>query len=208
MKILIADDHLVVRKGLIQIVKEEFPQVMMEEVSTGDDALEKLQNNSYDLAILDINMPGINGLDIVRKSVTLGLLTPILILTSLPEEQYAVRVLRAGAYGFIGKERAGEEIANAIRKILSGRKYITDTLSEQLAEDLGMDPDKVPHESLSDRETEIMNLLAAGKTVSEISRTLSIAVSTVSTYRLRIFEKMRFRTNADLMRYVASLKSL
>jgi two-component system invasion response regulator UvrY len=208
MKILIADDHLVVRKGLILIVKEEFPEVEIEEAGTGDHALEKLRNQTYDLAILDINMPGVNGLEITRKKVAEGLSTPILILTSLPEDQYAVRVLRAGASGFIGKERASEELANAIRKILSGRKYITDTISEQLAAGLGSDPDKAPHESLSDREIEIMYYLAAGKTVSEIAQTLSIAVSTVSTYRLRVFEKMKFENNADLMRYVTSLKSI
>ncbi len=209
MKILIADDHLVVRKGLIQILMEEFPMAVIEAVRTGDEAFEKMQHNQYHLAILDINMPGTNGLDVVRKSVSSGITTPILVLSSLPEDQYALRVLRAGAYGFIGKEKAVEELANAIRKILSGRKYITDAVSEQLlAIGLGSDPSKAPHESLSAREVEIMNLLAAGKTVSEIAEELSIAVTTVSTYRLRLFEKMNFQNNADLMRYVSSLKSL
>jgi two-component system invasion response regulator UvrY len=205
MKFLIADDHLVVRKGLIQIIREEFPHVLIEEASSGTEALEKLGSQPYDMAILDITMPGINGLDVVRQAKTGGVTTPMLVLTSLPEDQYAVRVLRAGAHGFIGKEKAGEEITNAIRKILSGRKYIPENVSEQMARDLSSGPAKPPHESLSSRELEIMHLLASGKTVSRIAKDLSIAITTVSTYRLRVFDKMNFKNNADLMRYVISI---
>jgi two-component system invasion response regulator UvrY len=206
MKILIADDHVVVRRGLIRIITEEFPDVFTEEVGSGTEALARLSVNVYDLAILDITMPGLNGLDVVRQTVAAGIPTPLLVLSSLPEDQYAIRVLRAGAHGFIGKEQAEEELVKAIRKIVSGKKYISEDVSEQLTRDVPYSDTKAPHESLSARELEIMSLLASGKTVSEIAEGLSIAIPTVSTYRLRIFEKMNFKNNAELMRYVISIK--
>ena len=206
MKILIADDHLVVRKGLIQIIEDEFSPVLIEEVASGSDALDKLRIQTYDIAILDINMPGINGLDVVRLATAESLATPMLVLTSLPEDQYAVRVLKAGAAGFIGKEKASEELTGAIRKIISGRKYITESVSEQLARSLSTDSSKELHDGLSARELEIMKLLASGKTVSEIAAQLSLAIPTVSTYRLRVLDKMNLKNNAELMRYVISNK--
>lgn len=206
MKILIADDHGVVRKGLIQIIKEEFPQALIEEVSSGLEALDRLRLQSYSIAILDITMPGINGLDVVKQAASEALSSPMLVLTSLPEEQYALRVMKAGASGFIGKEKAGEELIAAIRKIISGRKYITESLSEQMAEGLSANPAQAPHETLSPREFEIMKLLASGKTVSEIALQLSIAIPTVSSYRRRVLDKMNFKNNAELMRYIISLK--
>ncbi len=202
MKILIADDHGVVRKGLIQIIKDEFPNADIEELNSGQEALQCLRIGTYDIAILDITMPGINGLEVVRQASAESLGTPMLVLTSLPEDQYALRVLKAGASGFIGKEKAAEELIAAIRKILSGRKYVTETLSEQMVSDLNTNPGEVPHETLSKREFEIMKLLASGKTVSEISTELDIAVPTVSSYRRRVLDKMNFKNNAELMRYV------
>jgi two-component system invasion response regulator UvrY len=206
MTILIADDHLVVRKGLVQIIQDEFPEALCEEAGGGREALEKLRAKSYDMAIVDITMPEINGLDVIRQLKSEGNKTPILILTSQPEEQYAIRVLRAGAAGFIGKEVAAEELTIAVRKILSGRKYITESVSEILAGDLSADQTKAPHELLSDRELEVMRLLASGKTVSEISEILFLSVTTISTYRNRILKKLNLRNNAELMHYAISLK--
>jgi len=205
MKILIADDYLVVRKGLIQIIVDEFPDVFIEEASSGTEALTKLRLNPYDIAILDLNMPGMNGLEVVKRIKSESISTPLLVLTSLPEDQYALRVLKAGASGFIGKETAGEELIKAIQKIRSGRKYLTAALSEQIAQELTADPSKAPHELLSARELEILKLLASGKTVSEIAATLSIAIPTVSTYRSRILDKMNLKNNSELIRYAVSI---
>jgi two-component system invasion response regulator UvrY len=206
MNLLIADDHLVVRKGLVQIILDEFPEAHCEEAGGGKEALEKLRSKSFDMAIVDITMPEINGLDVIRQLKTEGNKTPILILTSQPEEQYAIRVLKAGAAGFIGKEVAADELTLAVRKILSGRKYITESISEKLATDLSADQTKAPHELLSDREFEVMRMLASGKTVSEISELLFLSVPTISTYRNRILKKLNLRNNAELMHYAISLK--
>jgi len=206
MTFLIADDHLVVRKGLMQIIREDFPDTLFEETGSGKEALEKLRAKSYDLAILDITMPEINGLDILRQLKSENNKIPVLILTSQPEEQYAIRVLKAGASGFIGKEVAADELATAIRKILSGRKYITESLSERLASDLSDGSSKAPHEMLSDREFEVMKHLASGKTVSEIAEALFLSVPTVSTYRNRVLQKLNLKNNAELMHYAITLK--
>jgi two-component system invasion response regulator UvrY len=206
MNILIADDHLISRRGLVHFIKDDFPEAAFDEISSGKAALEKLRLNKYDIAILDISMPEMSGLDVVRQAKTENIQTPILILTSLPEEQYAIRVLRAGASGFIGKEMAGEELGLAIRKILSGKKYVSESLSEKLANDLSSDPGKAPHESLSDREFEVMKMLASGKTVSEIAEQLFLSVPTISTYRTRVLEKMHLKNNAELMHYAISQK--
>ena len=205
MNILIADDHLVVRKGLIQIIHDGFPEAFCEEAGTGKEALEKLRIKAYDIAVIDITMPEMNGLELMRQLKTENNKTPILILTSQSEEQYAIRVLKAGASGFIGKEVAADELTNAIRKILSGRKYITESLSEKLASGLSSDTEKAPHELLSDREFEVMKLLASGKTVSEISELLFLSVPTISTYRNRILKKLSLKNNAELMHYAITL---
>jgi two-component system invasion response regulator UvrY len=206
MNILIADDHVVVRKGLVQIIQDEFPDANCEEAGSGKESLDKLRKASYDIAIVDINMPDVSGLDVLRQLKTEGNKTPILILTSQPEEQYAIRVLKAGASGFIGKEVAAEELTTAIRRILSGRKYITESISEKMATDLSSDQTKAPHELLSDREFEVMKLLASGKTVSEISEQLFLSVPTISTYRNRILKKLNLRNNAELMHFAINLK--
>ncbi|MFI5149242.1 MAG: response regulator [Bacteroidia bacterium] len=206
MNILIADDHQVVRKGLVQIIRDEFPDAVCEETSGGRETLDRILNNNYDMAILDITMPDISGLDIVRQLKAGNNKTPVLILTSQPEDQYAIRVIKAGAFGFIGKEAAAEELCQAIRRILSGRKYITESLSEKLADDISSDPNKAPHELLSDREFEVMKLLASGKTVSEVSELLFLSVPTVSTYRTRVLKKLNLKNNAELMHYAITLK--
>lgn len=204
MKILIADDHLVVRKGLIQIIKEDFPDAKIEETSNGKEALASLRLQEYSIAILDITMPIISGLEVTKTAKAESIQTPILILTSHPEGQYALRVFKAGASGFIGKETAGDELTLAIRKILSGRKYITSSIAEKLADDFSNDQQKAIHESLSDREFEVMKLIAGGSTVSEIAEILHLNVTTISTYRARILEKTGLKNNAELMHYVIS----
>lgn len=206
MKVLIADDHLVVRKGLLQIIADEFPESIFDEGINGKEALEKLRTNKYDIAILDITMPELSGLEVVKQIISEGIKTPMLVLTSHPEEQYAIRVLRAGASGFISKESAGEELTTAIHKILSGRKYITETIAEKMASDLSNDTKKAQHELLSNREFEVMKLIAAGKTISEIAALLFISPPTVSTYRNRILEKMNLKNNAALMHYAMTQK--
>lgn len=201
MNILIADDHIVVRKGLIQIISDEFPNAIFDEAINGKEAMELLRSKKYDIAILDITMPELTGMDVVRQMKIEENKTPILVLTSHPEGQYAIRVLKAGASGFIGKEMAGEELTIAIHKILSGRKYITQTLAEKIAGDMSNDSNKAQHELLSDREFEVMKLIANGKTVSEIADKLFISVTTVSTYRTRVLDKLNLKNNSELMHY-------
>ena len=201
MNILIADDHIVVRKGLIQIISDEFPNAIFDEAINGKEAMELLRGKKYDIAILDITMPELTGMDVVRQMKIEENKTPILVLTSHPEGQYAIRVLKAGASGFIGKEMAGEELTIAIHKILSGRKYITQTLAEKIAGDMSNDSNKAQHELLSDREFEVMKLIANGKTVSEIADKLFISVTTVSTYRTRVLDKLNLKNNSELMHY-------
>ena len=206
MTILIADDHQVLRKGLILIIREEFPDTVFDEAATGKEALEKLRLKPYDIAVVDISMPEISGLDVISQLKTENIKTPVLILTAQPEEQYAIRVLKAGASGFIGKEAAADQLTVAIRKIISGRKYISESVSEKLAGDLSSEPVKAPHELLSDREFEVMKLLASGKTVSQISEMLFLSVPTISTYRNRILKKLGVRNNAELMHYAINQK--
>lgn len=201
MNILIADDHIVVRKGLIQIISDEFPNAIFDEAINGKEAMELLRSKKYEIAILDITMPELTGMDVVRQMKIEENKTPILVLTSHPEGQYAIRVLKAGASGFIGKEMAGEELTIAIHKILSGRKYITQTLAEKIAGDMSNDSNKAQHELLSDREFEVMKLIANGKTVSEIADKLFISVTTVSTYRTRVLDKLNLKNNSELMHY-------
>lgn len=201
MNILIADDHIVVRKGLIQIITDEFPNANFDQAINGKEAMELLRSKKYDIAILDITMPELSGMDVVRQMKIEENKTPILVLTSHPEGQYAIRVLKAGASGFIGKEMAGEELTIAIHKILSGRKYITQTLAEKIARDMSSETNKAQHELLSDREFEVMKLIANGKTVSEIADKLFISVTTVSTYRTRVLDKLNLKNNSELMHY-------
>lgn len=203
MNFLIADDHTVVRKGLKLILREEFPDSWFDESVSGNETIEKARTNQYDVIILDITMPGRNGLEILKQIKAEAIKTPVLVLSMHPEDQYATRVLRAGAAGFLSKETAAEELVIAIRKILSGRKYITGMVAEKLlAEPAGAY--KSPHEMLSDREFEVMRFIASGKTVTEIAGILSVSTPTISTYRTRILEKMQLRNNAELTHYAFS----
>ncbi len=206
MKVLIADNHYVVRKGLIQIVSIEYPEVVFDEAANGRDAYKKLMESNYHLAILDITMPEMSGLDVVRELRKEGCKTPLFVLTAQPEAQYALRVLRAGASGFLEKSASGGELIVAINRILSGKKFITESVAELLANDLLEDHSKIQHEQLSDREFEVLKLISSGKKVSEIAEKLCLSVPTISTYRRRLLEKMKLRNNAELMRYAMNHK--
>jgi two-component system invasion response regulator UvrY len=205
-KILIADDHTVVRRGLKQILLEEFPSASVTEVSDAEDLLKKVLAEPWDVVISDISMPGRSGLEVLQQIRQHYPKLPVLILSVHPEDQYAIRVLKAGASGYLNKDSASEELVKAVNRVLLGKKYITASLAEKLATSLEQDADKFPHEMLSDREFEVLKMLASGKTVSDIADQLSLSVTTVSTYRSRIMTKMNLRTNADLTLYAIENK--
>jgi two-component system, NarL family, invasion response regulator UvrY len=199
--ILIVDDHAVVRAGLRQFLMDD-PQVSkVDEADSGQQAMEALRRSRYDLLILDINMPGRNGLDILRNVTSAHPDTKVLIVSGYPERQYAVNVLKSGASGYISKESAPEELLKATHTVLGGRRYVSATLAEQLVTDLDIDSDKPIHSKLSEREFQIFCKLASGKAVSDIAHELCLSVKTVSTYRSRVLEKMNFVSNADITTY-------
>jgi two-component system invasion response regulator UvrY len=201
IKILIADDHPVVRKGLKEIIEETPDMAVRGEASTGHEVLEKVRKGDFDIVVLDISMPGGNGLDILKQLKSEKPELSVLVLSMYPEEQYAVRVLRAGASGYLTKESAPEELIAAIRKASKGGKYISSSLAEKLAFDLEIDAERPLHETLSDREYQVMRMLASGKTAKEIAKELFLSVKTISTYRSRILEKMKMKSSAELIHY-------
>lgn len=201
MKILIADDHAVVREGLKQIISETTDILVVDEANNGQEVLNKVSEHQYDIVLLDITMPGRSGLDILKQIKSNNPKLPVLILSVHPEEQYAVRTLKAGASGYLTKGSAPDELIEAIRKISQGRKYISPSLAERLAIDLDIGYDKPVHEMLSDREFQVMCKIASGMTVKEIADELSLSVQTISTYRSRILGKMRMKNSAELIHY-------
>ena len=201
IKILIADDHPIVRKGLKEIIEVTPDMMVGDEASNGQEALEKVRKNDFDVVLLDISMPGRSGLEILKELKSEKPELSVLILSMHPEEQYAVRVLKAGASGYLTKESAPDELIAAIRKASIGRKYVSSSLGEKLAFDLEIDSEKPLHETLSDREYEVMRMIASGKTISEIAKKLFLSVKTISTYRSRILEKMRVKSNVELTHY-------
>jgi DNA-binding NarL/FixJ family response regulator len=201
IRILIADDHAILRRGLKDILASELEGVVCGEAENAQQVLAEVQGNKWDLVILDITMPGRSGLDLLRDLNLANPELPVLILSVHPEDQYAKRVLKAGAAGYMNKETAPKELVNAIRKVLAGGRYVSAALAEKLALDLGAEAARLPHERLSDREFEVLRMIASGKTVSQIAEELHLSVTTVSTYRARILEKMRMTNNAELMRY-------
>jgi DNA-binding NarL/FixJ family response regulator len=201
IKIMIADDHTIVREGLKQILAETRDLEVAGEASSGQEAIRKVKANRYDLLLLDISLPGMSGLDVLKQIKCLKPSLPILILSMYPEEQYAIRTLRAGASGYLTKESASLELIEAIRRVASGRKYITTSLAEKIAVDWETERDALPHEDLSDREYQILCLIASGKTVKEVSNALALSVKTVSTHRSRILNKMNMKNNAQLTHY-------
>jgi len=202
IRILIADDHSIVRQGLERILQKEFPAAVVEEAASGEEMLKMVIKADWDLVISDLSMPGKSGLEVLQHIKEFNPKLPVLILSIYPEEQYALRVLKAGASGYLNKAMAPEELIVAVHRVLSGKKYITPSIAEQLAENFDHFNNKLPHEYLSDREFEVMKLLAAGNSLTDISSRLSISSSTVSTYRARILEKMKLKSNADLTSYV------
>jgi two-component system, NarL family, invasion response regulator UvrY len=201
IRVLIADDHAIVRRGLRQIL-QELPDVDgIDEAANGQEVLARVRKNAYDLVLLDISMPGNSGLDVLKQIKFERPKLPVLMLSMHPEEQYAVRALKAGASGYLTKESAPEQLINALTKILQGGKYVSEVLAEHIASNLGHPGDRLPHEDLSDREFQIMRMLASGRTVTEIGEELSLSAKTVSTYRTRVLSKMGFKNNADITRY-------
>jgi two-component system, NarL family, invasion response regulator UvrY len=201
LKILIADDHAIVRKGLKQILLEEYPSAVIGEVGDAESLLAEVMKEGWDIVISDMNMPGRSGLDALTQIKQISPQLPVLIMSMYPEDQYAIRVLRAGASGYLGKENIHGDIIRAIQAVQLGKKFITPSIAEKLANALGEDNALQPHETLSDREFEVLKLLSSGKAVSDIAAQLSLSATTVSTYRSRIMEKMNMRTNAELTRY-------
>jgi DNA-binding NarL/FixJ family response regulator len=201
MKILIADDHAVVRQGLKQILAAEFKQAVFGEASTGQQALELAWRDNWDVLVLDITMPGQNGLDVLKAIKKTRPRLPVLMLSMHPEDQFAVRLLKIGAAGYMTKESAPAELVGAVKKVISGGRYISPALAEKMAAYLAIDVQTAPHERLSDREFVVLRLIASGKTVSAIAQELSLSVKTVSTYRTRILEKTGMQNSAELTHY-------
>lgn len=206
MRILIADDHAVVRHGLKEILAEEFRPAEFGEAQDGPQTLRLIMKQKWDVVVLDITMPGMSGLDVLKNLKNARPNLPAIVLSMHPEDQYALRALKAGASGYLTKETAPEELVAAVKKALAGKKYVSASLAEGLALRLADGCEGPPHQELSDREYEVMVMLASGKAVSEISEELSLSIKTVSTYRSRILEKMKMNTNADLTRYAMENK--
>lgn len=200
-RIILADDHSFVRLGIIQILKDEYPYAEITQVADAESLIKEVSRHSWDLVISDLDMPGRSGLEALEQIKMLRPDLPVLILSIYPEDLYALRVLKAGASGYLNKNSAPDELIVAIHRIALGKKYITPEIAEKF---LDIDPDKKPHESLSNREFEVFKLLASGKTVSQVAEMLSIALTTVSTHRSRVMEKLNLSTNSDLTRYAIS----
>jgi len=202
MRFLLVDDHKIIRDGLKQILLMHFPSSGFDECSDAEQVMENINHKTYDVVICDLSMPGRSGLDVVKqvRAVAPGL--PVLILSMHPEEHYAIRALKVGAWGYLNKSDGAEVLIPAVERVMQGRKYVSPYVAEQLATNLNKDEDDLPvHESLSTREFDVFKLLVEGKSISDISKQLSLGMSTVSTHRARILSKMGMKTNAELVRY-------
>lgn len=206
VRILIVDDHAIIRQGLKQLLADAFPKASFGQATNGHDGLEQVRQHPWDVVLLDITMPGKSGLDVLKQIVDEQPNIAVLVLSMHPEDQYAVRVLKTGAAGYITKDTASDEVVSAVKKVLAGGKYVSTSLAENLAASLNHSADTPPHELLSDREYQVLRLIAVGKSVKEIAFELSLSVKTVSTYRTRIMEKMKLKTNADIIRYAMHAK--
>jgi len=206
INILIVDDHLIVREGIKRIIDDVPDMNIIAEASSGQEAIDLIHKNLYDLILLDISMPGQNGLQTLKLIKKHNKNIPVLMLSMHSEEQYAMRTIKAGASGYMTKDTASHQLVKAIRKINGGRKFISEEVAELLTTDLYHDENKDPHEHLSDREFEILKLIASGKTTKIISNDLSISPKTVSTFRSRILKKLDMRNNADIIHYVVDYK--
>ena len=206
LRILVADDHEVVRKGLVKVLAETLQPIKVDEASNGQEAMSKICKGGYDLVVLDMKMPGKSGLDVLKEIKQHQPKLPVVILSMHPEEQFAIRAMRAGASGYLTKECAGEELVLAIRKALKGGKYISDSLAQILAGELDNDSEKPLHEVLSDREYQVMLMIASGKPVGTIAKELCLSVKTISSYRANILLKTRMKNNAEITHYAIQNK--
>jgi DNA-binding NarL/FixJ family response regulator len=201
LKVLVVDDSPLFRRGVRDLVIEGFHGAKVGEAGNAHEMLELQRRKPWDMAVMDISMPGMNGLDALKQVKQEFPDLPVLILSMHPEEQYAIRMFKAGANGYLTKAAAPEELVKAIKKVHEGGKYVSAALGEALASRVNLDAEKSPHDVLSDREYEVLCLIGSGKTVSEIAEKMNLSVTTISTYRARILEKMRMKTNAQLTRY-------
>jgi len=201
INILIADDHAIVRKGMKQILMEHYPFAHIVEAGDVETLIGEVMKQDWNVVICDMNMPGRSGLDALQQIKQIAPRLPVLIMSMYPEDQYALRVLKAGASGYLGKETIHDDLITAIETVKLGKKFITPSIAEKLADSFHGQTDIVLHEILSDREFDVFKLLASGKSISEIANQLSLSATTVSTYRSRIMEKMNMRNNAELTRY-------
>jgi len=208
INLLVADDHVLIREGLKRIISTASDIAVVEEAADGNEALQKILDTNCDIALLDISMPGLSGIEILQQlKKTEKYQSPrIIILSVYPEDQYAERALREGAFGYLLKKSKPDELLSAIRTVYRGEKYISRTFAQNLALALEIGVSKLPHETLSHREYQVMCMIGMGKTVREIAEELSIGVKTVGTYHTRILEKMGMKTNVDLARYVMEHK--
>ncbi len=206
INILIADDHAIVRRGMKLLLLDEYPFANIGEAGNAEDLIEKISLNKWDVVICDINMPGRSGIDALQQIKQTFPDLPVLIMSMYPEDQYALRAFKSGASGYLGKETIHYNLIKAIEKVLSGKKFITPSVAEKLANSVEKDGKKQAHEYLSNREFEVFVLLTSGKPVSEIAEKLSLNTTTVSTYRARILDKMKMKSNAELIRYAMQKK--
>ena len=206
LKILVADDHAIVRRGVIQILRDEFPAASIVDVSNAEDLLHLTLTKDWDIVITDLSMPGRSGLDALKQLRLSKPHLPVLVLSMHPEEQYAIRVINAGAFGYLNKETAPEELVTAVRRILTGHKYISPFVAGAMAASKSLTGEQHPHQLLSDRELEVLKLIARGSSVSEIAEMLILSVTTVSTYRTRVLSKLQLKNNAAITLYVLENK--
>jgi two-component system, NarL family, invasion response regulator UvrY len=202
IRLLIADDHAIVRRGVRDIINEMSRSFDITEASSAREALKEITTHPYSIVIMDVSFPDGNGLDILKQAMAVRPETRVLFLSMYPEEQYARRALKNGAYGYLTKDSAPTELVSAIERVISGSKYVTRTLAERLVEDLAAPRIQEPHEKLSDREFQVMLALARGEKITDISEDLLLSPKTVSTYRARILQKLNLQTTAELIRYV------
>ena len=201
IRVLIADDHAIVRQGLRQILSDTPDMLVAGEAENGVQALQMVRQGGWDVVLMDVTMPERNGIDTLKLLKKEFPKLPVLILSMHPEEHYAIRALKAGASGYLTKQSAPEQLVTAIRQVAGGKKYVSAAVAEELANAIGEDTDKLPHEKLSDREYQTLCMIASGKALSQIAEELNLSVKTVSVYRARLLEKMRLKNNAELTHY-------
>ena len=201
IRIVIADDHEIVRAGLKQIISDDEDMEVTGESNNGEKLIELVKKNDYDVVLLDLKMSGISGIDVIKHIKTIKPALPIVVLSMHAEDQYAVRTIKAGASGYLTKETAAENLITAVRRVVAGGKYISPTLAETLADSIAGGGSDLPHEKLTDREFQVLCMIASGKTVTEIGSELFLSVKTISTYRQRVLEKMNMKNNSELTHY-------